>query len=152
MLDDPRPIFSPSRCVHHQHVVVGHAIHDEIVPDTAVRRAHGRILALANLQDGRVVDAHELNQIDRLGATDHELAHVRNVEEARRFTYGLVLRRDPRRVLDRHLVPGERHHLGSKTEMHMIERSPLKRVVHALSSCSAGSEWSEKLPLQMTHR
>ena len=77
-----------------------------------------------------------------MGATNHELAHVRHVEEAGSRTYSLVLLRDPRRVLDRHLIFGEGNHLGPKTEMHIIKGGLLERIVHG----------SEKLPLRMFAR
>ena len=58
------------------------------------------------------------------------------------ITGGPVLLRDPGRILDRHLIFGERHHLGSKTEMHIIEGGLLEGVVHG----------SEKLPLRRYRR
>ena len=133
--------WAPPGGVHHQHVVIVHVIHDDIVTDTSVFRANDRVLALAHSQARRVIHAHELHQIERLRARNHEFAHVRYVEEASRTTYGTVLLCDPGRVLDRHLIFGERHHLGPKTEMYIIKGGLLEGVVHG----------SEKLPPHMLH-
>ena len=133
-LGDPLPILDPSSGVHHQHEVIGHTIDDEIVENTTVLGTHRRVLALPHRQTLRIVYAHELHQIESLGAADQELPHVRNVEDTAHLTHGPVLSRNPSRVLDRHLIAGKRHHLGPETKVHIVEGGLAKRFVHGVKN------------------
>jgi hypothetical protein len=74
-----------------------------------------------SLLAGREVhDVHGHQGFQRAGgvvAGDAQLAHVGDVEERRRFPALPVFGNDAARVVDRHVVAGERHHLGAQFHM-----------------------------------
>ena len=81
--------------------------------------------------------AHDVHGHDQLQRTrgilaaagarpDFELSHMRHVEKPGRRADVKVLFQNSARVLNRHLVSGERHHAGAEIEMEPIERRALE--------------------------
>ena len=60
-------------------------------------------------------------------AADDELAHVRDVEQPAALAHRLVFGGDALRVLDRHLVAGERDDLGAERDVLFVEGRALER-------------------------
>ncbi len=76
-----------------------------------------------SLPDGQlrgVVAGDQLDQAQRAGASNFDLAHMANVEEPRSGAYGFVLSQNAR-VLERHVPAAEIHHLGAELAMDGIQ-------------------------------
>src|SRR5262249_34088073 len=63
----------------------------------------------------------------RIRASERDLAHMRHVEKAGLRSGMEMLGENARRILDRHLVAGKRHHLGAELAVESVERGPLER-------------------------
>ena len=63
-----------------------------------------------------------LERARRIVAAQAQLAHVRDVEQRGRLPALPVLGQDAVRVVDRHLVARERHHLGAELDMQIVQR------------------------------
>ena len=77
----------------------------------------------------RSFESEALQQLVRARPFDLDLAHVRDVEDARIRADGAVLR-DHALVLDRHLPAGERHHPRAERDMPIVQRRLLQRLRH----------------------
>jgi hypothetical protein len=97
-------------------------VDQEVIDDTSVFQAHGRILGLPDVQVGSIVDRDLLDQIECLRAPKDELSHMADIEETRAGTDAIVLGVDPGGILDRHLEPGERHELPPVLHVSVIKR------------------------------
>jgi hypothetical protein len=64
-----------------------------------------------------------------VGPDQERLPHVRDVEQAGLGPRVLVLPEDAQRVLDGHLVAGERHHLGAQRHVQRVKRRAVERLV-----------------------
>lgn len=64
-----------------------------------------------------------------VGATDDELAHVGDVEDADVLADGVMFS-DEAGVLDRHFPTGERNQTSSECEVILVEGGSLESVVH----------------------
>ena len=62
-----------------------------------------------------------------IGALDQRLAHVRDVEEPSKFAGVKVLGQDARRIMDRHVITGERRHARAELDVQGVQRSLLVR-------------------------
>lgn len=114
---EPGDIFVDLRGIDHEEILVGRVvIGDEVVDHAAIFIEHDRVLAFANRESCEVVGEQAVELIERAGAADEHLAHVRNVEDANLLADRLVLI-DDRAVLDGHVPSGEGHHPGAEGEM-----------------------------------
>ncbi|MOA44510.1 hypothetical protein D3C78_1668000 [compost metagenome] len=69
------------------------------------------------------VDRHQGFQgLGRIGAAQANLAHMRNIEQARLFTRVQVFFHHPQRILDRHVIAGERHHARAQFQVQGVQR------------------------------
>ena len=100
-------------------------VHEEVVDDASVLAAHRGILRLPDLDLGRIVDRDALDQIQRARTADEEFSHVSDVEDTDVFSHRPVLLSNARRVLYRHLEPGERYHLPTESHVLFVEGSAL---------------------------
>ena len=66
-----------------------------------------------------------------------DLPHMRNVEQSGMLAGVLMLRDDPGRILDRHLVTGEGHHFRAQLAMQVRERCALVRLSAEVMMVSA---------------
>ena len=108
--------------VDDQEQVVGAPRHHQVVEDAAgvVGEEGVALLALGQADD---VDRHQrLERRRRVVADQAQLAHVRDVEQRRRLAALAVLGEDARRVRDRHVVAGERHHLRAELDVQRMQR------------------------------
>ena len=87
------------------------AVGEQVVEDPAVLAAEHAVLRAARRDRGDVVGEQPLQQLERLRAARLDLAHVRDVEDARRFAHGHVLLAHAL-VLNRHLPAREVDELG----------------------------------------
>ena len=81
--------------------------------------------AWPSVELGDVVARHALQEGERAGTLQLELAHVRDVEEPGRLPHREVLG-DHAAVLDRHLPAGEGHHLRAQGAVSGMERGSLE--------------------------
>ena len=125
-----------------QDVVVGDAVHEQVVDRAAALVAEHRVLGGAIGQLRHVVGDEPLGEVERLRAADPELTHVAHVEQARRLAHGAVLIEDAR-VLDGHVPPAEGGHLGAEGEVPGVKGGDLERSVG-----HRGAEASGKVPRQ----
>jgi hypothetical protein len=88
-----------------------------------------RVLGLARLEAVEVVRQGRLQQLVRPRPLDLELAHVRDVEDARVRADGAVLG-DDAGVLDRHLPAGEGNHARAELDVSVVERRVLEGLGH----------------------
>ena len=98
-------------------------VEDHVVDDPAALVRDERVLRLAGLEPVDVVRERRLQQVARGRSLDLELAHVRDVEDARVRAHRLVLR-DHALVLDRHLPAGERDHARAECDVAVVEGRP----------------------------
>ena len=109
------------RVRHHQELLVGQPVHDEVVQDAAVGRADHRVPGAAGRHRGQVTDQRVVQGGRRARAADADLAHVRQVEQASRGPHGPVFR-GLAAVPQRHQPPGELGHRGAQAVMHAAQR------------------------------
>src|SRR5438105_4352097 len=98
-------------------------VDDDVVHDRAPLVRQQPVPRLAHREPGDVARNEAIQGLARAAPSEEELAHVREIEETRAPAHGTMLRDDPL-VLDRHLVPRERHHLRAKLGVLVVERSP----------------------------
>ena len=116
------------RRVHDQEVVVlAAAVGDQVVGDPAALVREQRVLRLRGSDPAEVVREPCLQVVGRTVAVEHELAHVRDVEDARGGANRLVLL-DDRRVLHRHLPAGEGDDAGAELGVSLVERRAAERL------------------------
>ena len=104
-----------------QDVVVAEPVGDQVVDRAAALVQEQRVLRPAGADPVDVVREHALDERDRLGAADLELAHVRDVEDAGVIAHRQVLG-DDALVLHRHLPSGEGNHPSSGGHVAVVER------------------------------
>ncbi len=117
-----------ARGVHDQEQVIAAVGDHQVVLDPAVVVGENRI-ALAAFRQADHVDRHQAFQ--RLGgalAAQHHLAHVADVEQPGGLARVQMFLHHAQRVLHRHVVTGERHHLRAQRAMHRLQRCVLKLV------------------------
>ncbi len=113
---DPGPVLVEVRRVHdHEEVLGGDPVYDQVVDDASVRVAHRAVERPARL-DIRVVREEHVEECQRLGALQPELAHVRQVEQPGVVAHGHVLG-EHAGVLNGHEIAGER--LDLRPERHV---------------------------------
>ena len=112
------------------------AVRQEVVEDAAVLAAQDRIDRAPDGQGGDIVGDQPLQQVARLRAGALDLAHVRDVEYARRRADGEVLLADAS-VLDGHLPTGERDHPGRRGDVTVVQRSALQGLRGGFGHSSA---------------
>ncbi len=124
--DEPLAVGVDARGVDdQQHVVVGEPVGDQVVDRAAALVQEQRVLGMAGADAVEVVREHPLDERDRPGAADLELAHVRDVEDPGVPAHRAVLRDDPL-VLHRHLPAGKGDHPCSRGHVAVVERRAAK--------------------------
>ncbi|MNY35550.1 hypothetical protein D3C86_1699660 [compost metagenome] len=116
--------------------MVGLARH-QVVHDAALKVEQQGILLLAGLQDFIVAGNETLELLDRVGAGDAGLAHVRDVKQAGVFAGPAVLGQDAF-VLDRHVIAAEADHAGAQRAVRGVERGGLQGLVAHRASSGRG--------------
>ena len=114
---------------------VGKPVDDEVVEDPAVRCADHRVPGTAGRQRGGLADQRVVQRRGRAGPGDHDLAHVREVEEPGRRADGVVLGRLAA-VAQRHQPPGESGQRRAEALVHAGQRRAAQqrmRVCHMRS-------------------
>ncbi len=115
--------------VHDHEQVIARAGHHQVVEDAAGIVGELRVALLARLEPGDVARHQRLERLRRVLAGlrgEPHLAHVRDVEQAAGGTGMVVLDQDAGRVLDRHLVAGERHQARTQLAMEVVKRRALQ--------------------------
>ena len=102
-------------------------VEDDVVDDPSALVRDERVLRVTGLEPVDVVGERRLQQVTRSRPLDFQLAHVRDVEDARVGSHRLVLR-DDALVLDRHLPPRERDHPRAERDVAIMERRPAQRL------------------------
>ena len=98
--------------------------HHQVVDDAA---GIGEELAVALAAGGEIDDVGGNEGLERggrrrvVGADEHRLAHVRDVEQAGLRARRQMLLEDAERILHGHLVARERHHLGAERHVLGVE-------------------------------
>ena len=105
------------------------AIGDEVVDDAAVFVEEESVVALAGGEAGDVVGEGVIEEGFGAGATDDELAHVGDVEDADVLADGVVFGHEAG-VLDGHFPTGEGDQAGSEGEVIFVERGALEIFGH----------------------
>ena len=91
-------------------MIVGDFVDQDVIDESAVPIEQRRILSLAELEFGRVVDGDVLHQIQRLRAAHFDLAHVADIEQSHALAHGAMLVEDAC-VFDGHVPAAEVDHL-----------------------------------------
>lgn len=116
-LDDDVPV---GRVRDDHEAVLARAVDDEVV-DHAARALQEKGVLRAAGGDGRDVARQRVVEgVDRLGADDEDLGHVREVEEAGGSAHGVVLG-EIAGVADRHLPPGEVGEGRAGGDVHLVQ-------------------------------
>ena len=100
---------------------------DQVVDDAAALVRQQRVLRLVGLDPVEVVREQRLQELGGARPFHLELAHVRDVEDARIRADGTVLL-DHALVLDGHLPTGEGNHPGPRRDVPVVERRPEQRL------------------------
>src|SRR5207247_5407372 len=86
---DPRDVRVDARSVYYRQVLLMFdPINVQVVDDSSPLVTHQRVLALANVKFADVVGQCLVEKSLRSRAADLQLAHVRDIEEARRRAHG----------------------------------------------------------------
>jgi hypothetical protein len=109
-----------------QEAVGRQAVGEQVVEHAAVLVAQQRVLRAADRDLRDVVAVHPLQEGLGVGAADLDLAHVRDVEDARLAAHGEMLGANAVGVLDRHLPAGERHELRARAHMRVEQGRALE--------------------------
>jgi len=128
-LPEVRQVFVLVRGVDHEHQTIFEPIHETVVLDRPALVEDRRVLHLSDRECRNVVRGHLIGERHRVGTGYLELAHVAHVEKSAMLAHGPVLCRDATRVLDRHLVPGERDHFGAQRDVNVVKRCALERLL-----------------------
>ena len=104
-----------------QVAVAAEPVGQEVVEDAAVLIAEAGVLRPTDLDLGDVVGEHQLQKAQRSEPLDFDLPHMGDVEHPHVSPHRRVLLADPL-VGDRHLPAGERHQLGAKRLVLLVER------------------------------
>ncbi|MNE42448.1 hypothetical protein D3C80_1365740 [compost metagenome] len=107
---------------HQEQFVVTQVGDHQVVEDAAVFIGEHRVALHAHWQVDDV-DRHQGFQgLGRIGTAQADLAHVRDVEQAGLIAAVQMLFHHPQRVLDRHVVAGERHHARTQFQVQGVQR------------------------------
>ena len=118
---------------------------DQVVDRAAALVQEQRVLRLARADAVEVVREHRLEELERGGAADLELAHVDTSKMPGVLTHGTVLG-DDALVLHRHLPAGKRNHPRPGCQVPIVERRtaeglgrvhPEAQSIHAFPGSSA---------------
>src|SRR4029077_16061843 len=124
---DVHAVLGDVRGVHdHQVLVVGEPVDDDVVDDRAPLVRQEAVPGLPDCEPRDVARDHAVDRRARARAGEEELAHVRQVEEPGVRPDRPMLRDDPGRVLDRHLVARELDHLAARPKVLGMERRALE--------------------------
>ncbi len=119
---DPAVVLLDVRGVHAQEQrVVGEAVDGDVVHHAAVFVAEQAVAHAAGLQRRDRAADEPLDARHRARPREMDLAHVRDVEEARGVAHRGVFLED-RRVLHRHVEAGERHDARTERAVGFVER------------------------------
>ena len=105
--------------VHHQQIVIGSAVNQQIVHQAAVGIAHGRVLGLPHLERSHIVDGNPLEKGQRARSGQAKLPHVGDIKYPRGAANGSMLIVNPG-VLHRHLEAPKAHHLRAQGHVAVI--------------------------------
>ncbi len=107
---EPGPVFVLAAGVEDDHeLVFAFTIDNDVVDDAARAVEQQRVLRLAGDEFGNVVGRHKLEEVERAGAGDADLAHVGHVEQPGALTHSGDLA-DGAAIGNRHVPAGERDH------------------------------------------
>jgi hypothetical protein len=115
--------------VDHQHDLVVKAVDRTVVHEGALVGEERGVLHAARGERRDVIAGNAIHQGVPVGAGDLELAHMVDVEDANGGPDRGVLGENAGRVLDRHLVAGERHHLGAEGHVGVVDGGALEAEV-----------------------
>ncbi|CTQ49748.1 hypothetical protein JDO7802_01764 [Jannaschia donghaensis] len=102
------------RAVHHQQQVIAPVRHHQVVCHAAIRQ-HQQAVALTPLDQPLNVDRqHGFQRRRRSAAADDDLTHVGHIEQARPGAHVQMFGHHTRRILNRHGVAREGHHLAAE--------------------------------------
>ncbi len=119
---DPAAILLDVRGVDAQEeLALAEARHDHVVDAAALVVQHQPIARAAEREVRHIAGHERIDGGHRTRAREMDLAHVRDVEEARALADRGVLLED-RGVLDRHLVAREGNEACAQTAMGLVER------------------------------
>ena len=113
-------------------VGAGRAGHHQVVDDSAafVQELRVALSARREVDDVRGNERFEKGGDARVvGALEQRLAHMRDIEQAGRPAGMQMLGKDAGRVLDRHVVAGERRHAGAELDVERVEGRLPNRIV-----------------------
>ena len=118
------------RGVDHEEIqALAEPVDNEVVDDSAVLVRQQRVLRFTLVEPVEVVRQRSLQELAGARPLDLELAHVRDVEDARVGPHRPVLG-DDALVLHGHLPAGERHHPRPQLDVPIVERRVEERLGH----------------------
>jgi len=109
-------------------VVAGIGDH-QVVKDAALGIGELGVAHPPDVQAGDVAGHQALQHLGGASTGDAGLAHMRDIEQTGRGARVLVFAEHAQRILHRHVVAGERHHLGTEVPVQGGERGGLERGV-----------------------
>ena len=112
---------------HQQVLVVGHLVDQGVVDEGALGVHQTGVLGAADGHLRVVVARNQLYEVECAGAANHDLAHVRNVEEPGPVPYRLVFLGQAR-ILDRELETRELHHPTAGRQVLVVKRRSLDPI------------------------
>ncbi len=117
----------------------------QIVANAALLVGEERVALPSRRETGHVRRDHRLQRGGSIrqapaARPQDELPHVRDIEEARRAAHVQMLLENPERVLNRHVVAGERHHARALRSVQRMQRGPLQ--VHDAHARLPSSRWA----------
>ncbi|MNJ49373.1 hypothetical protein D3C77_445970 [compost metagenome] len=111
---------------HQEQFVVAQVGNHQVIEDATVFIGEHRVALHAH---GQIDDVHRYQGFQGLGGAGTQkadLAHVRDIEQPGLFTGMQVFLHDPKRVLHRHVVAGERHHARAQFKVQGVQRGLLQ--------------------------
>ena len=134
--DEPQDAVGAGKASHHQVVDDSAAFVQELSVALSARREVDNVCGNERFEKGgeaRVVRALE-----------QRLAHMRDIEQAGSPASMQMLGKDARRVLDRHVVAGERRHAGAELDVERVKgRLPNRIVDHGtIAMNSRRTNWA----------
>ena len=116
-----RPHLIGVRAVYYQEPAVVQTIENRIVVRTALRVAKDVVARLHRLHRFDRVDRQRLGPGRNVGSLEHELRHVRKIEQSGAMTNRVVLFEDTG-ILHRHFETGKRHETCAMFAVLVVER------------------------------
>jgi len=121
---------------HQEEVVFAATVGDQVIDHAALRVEQDRVLALADSELADVVGQQAVEPLCGGRATDEELPHVGDVENANLLAHGVMLI-DDRAVLDRHIPSGKGNEACAKGNVGAFQRG-MFQIRHVAASLRAG--------------